>query len=469
MKTLLLTLILGISLTASTLVEKSTVKVYTSIAISDYTQPWQTPTRSQFSGSGIIIKDEYIITNAHVVSGSKFTQVSKENSSKRYTASVEYISHQADLALLKVKNKNFYNDTTPLVFTEDISTGDNVTVLGFPLGGSNLSTTKGVISRIESCRYVWSAEYLPCIQIDAAINSGNSGGAAIDNNDNIIGIVMQSYSKRSADNIGYIIPSVIVKTFLEDIKDGIVDGYENSNTRISEISNPVLKEYYDISDKYGILINSIQKGEDAFKVGDIVLEVEGVKVFNDGKINTKYGLQNVNYLEYLKPVGQTINIKVKRDGKIKDIVYTLKRKKEVIKFEREQEPRYIIFGGLVFSPLTQNYLNKKKYSKSLFEVYYEFNDKAKHAKEAVIVQGEKFDHNINEGYKPYNYLIHSVNGAKVIDFKHFVKLIDESKNKYTIIDFIDLKGTKYVFKTKETKESFEEIKNIYGLSTDRRM
>lgn len=66
------------------------------------------------------------------------------------------------------------------------------------------------------------------------------------------------------------------------------------------------------------------------------------------------------------------------------------------------------------------------------------------------------------------YLVKSVNGTKVIDFKHFVKLLDENKEKYTVIEFWDV-NSKFVFDTKKARESFEEIKNIYGLTSDRKI
>tara|TARA_B100001063_G_scaffold243206_2_gene273349 strand:- start:12360 stop:13778 length:1419 start_codon:yes stop_codon:yes gene_type:complete len=465
---LLLILITTITF-ASTQATKSVVKIHSSVSLPNYKQPWQSSNRIQISGSGVLIKDNYIITNAHVISDAKFVQVSKENDSKRYTASIEYVSHQADLALLKVKDETFYEDIAPLKLIEDVNTGDNITVLGYPLGGNNLSTTKGTVSRIEQHSYVWSYEYMLSIQVDAAINSGNSGGPAIDDKNNIVGIVMQSYSKKVSDNIGYIIPSIIVKTFLEDIKDGKVDGFDNSNTYIGKLINPSLKDYYNVTTNQGVLVTKIEKNEDALKLGDIILEVEGNKILNNGKVKTKYGLQAMKYFEHLKPVGQTIDLKIRRDNKIVDIKYTLKRKNLIINKEYFKNPRYLIFGGLVFAPFTENYLRARNSAPLLFENFYKLKEKAKHATEGVIVQVEKFDHSVNEGYYPFIYLIHSVNEVKVKDFKHFVKLIDESNGKYTVIDFIDLDYTKYVFDTKKAKESFQEIKNIYGLSTDRRV
>ena len=129
---------------------------------------------------------------------------------------------------------------------------------------------------------------------------------------------------------------------------------------------------------------------------------------------------------------------------------------------------YHIFGGLSFTPMTSNYLIKHNQRSAMFNIYYEQNKEASNVKEAVTIQPEKFNHAINEGYNPFLYLVKSVNGTKVIDFKHFVKLLDENKEKYTVIEFWDV-DSKFVFDTKKARESFEEIKNIYGLTSDRKM
>lgn len=186
-------------------------------------------------------------------------------------AKVKYVSHQADLALLEVEDKSFFKDTIPLQFTDDIKTGDNITVLGYPVGGDSLSTTKGTTSRIELHSYVWSYEWMLTIQVDAAINSGNSGGAALNDKDEIVGIVMQSFSKKDADNIGYIIPSHIVNVFLEDIKDGKVDGFEDEKMFHQLFVNESLKNYYHVNSENGVLLTTINDIDNALKEGDVIL------------------------------------------------------------------------------------------------------------------------------------------------------------------------------------------------------
>ena len=78
-----------------------------------------------------------------------------------------------------------------------------------------------------------------------------------------------------------------------------------------------------------------------------------------------------------------------------------------------------------------------------------------------------FPHKINRGYYSSAYIVSKVNGIKIKDFNHFVNIIDNNKDEYTVIDFIE--NTKVVLKTKEAKDSFDQIKTNYGLKSDRRV
>ena len=133
----------------------------------------------QSTGSGAIIgcKDgqRYILTNAHVVANETFLEVQRYGERKRFIATVHAVSHQADLALLKVEDKSFFGDVTPLEFGELPHVEQEIVVYGYPMGGNTLSATIGVVSRIEHHLYAHSGESFLAIQVDAAVNPGNSG------------------------------------------------------------------------------------------------------------------------------------------------------------------------------------------------------------------------------------------------------------------------------------------------------
>ena len=452
---------------AASLPSKSIVKITSSISLPNYQDPWQSGKIQEFGGSGAITAGKLILTSAHVVSDSKLIQVSKENGSKKYTAHIKYISHQADLALLEVKDKSFFEGTEALKISTEVKQGDTITVFGFPIGGTTISTTKGVISRIETTRYSWSYESMLGIQVDAAINPGNSGGPAINAKGEIVGIAMQSLTK--ASNIAYIVPSIIVNTFLLDTKDRKIDGYDNSDTRVQLLNNDTLKNYYELKGDKGVVVTHLDKNEHELRLGDIILSIDNIPIINDGNIKTPYGVMNYKHALHSKPVGDTLKFSIIRDKKNIDITYTLKQKHQIVYTEKNKEPRYLIYGGFIFSPLTYNYLLPISSANVNFELYFLENCKTKHFKEAVMMLYETLPHEINTGYKSHGDIVKSVNGVDVVDFAHFVRLIDASNTPLTIIEFVDEDFKKIILDTQKAKESFEDIKATYELSSDRNL
>ena len=138
-------------------VKDSIVKIYTVSKIPNYAIPWNSSIRRS-NGSGSIILGNRILTNAHVVANETFIEVKRHGDTKRYEAKVEFISHQADLALLSVVDEKFFEGTQSLELGELPHIQQEITVYGFPMGGSSISASTGIVSRIEHNRYVHSRE-----------------------------------------------------------------------------------------------------------------------------------------------------------------------------------------------------------------------------------------------------------------------------------------------------------------------
>ena len=163
------------------------------------------------------------MTNAHVVSNARFLAVSKEGDPKPYPARVVHVAHDCDLALLTVDNPQFFNNTMSLDFGGIPVIESTVSVYGYPIGGDRLSVTRGVVSRIDFQTYSHSGvDSHLTIQIDAAINPGNSGGPVLQDG-KVVGVAFQGYSGDVAQNVGYMIPTPVIRRFLKDVEDGRYD------------------------------------------------------------------------------------------------------------------------------------------------------------------------------------------------------------------------------------------------------
>ena len=445
-------------------IQNSVVKVFASIALPDYKYPYQTSKISQFSASGAIISNNRILTSAHVVSGARFIEIQKENDPKKYVATVKYISNQADLAILEVRDKNFFIGTIPLKISEEIKTHDEVTVLGYPLGGNTISTTTGVVSRIEYQNYAWSGSYLLAIQIDAAINAGNSGGAVVNDKNELVGIAMMKLTKTS--NIGYIVPSIIINTFLEDIKDGIVNGFNFDSIVLENITNDSQKKFYGLNKRSGVLISYVGIDEKLLKADDILLKIDGKDIANDGTIKTKYGRVNFNLQFHTKQLSESVKLKILRDKNELTIEYPLKRVTPLINKEFGKEPRYIIYGGFIFAPLTKNYLESIGLSANSLNMLFYQKNKTVDYQEPVVWLQTIFPSEVNRGYYSDSYILVRVNGIKVRSFKHLVNILDNMTDKYTVFEFLEKR--KVILDTKKAKNSLNKIMKIYNLKNDRR-
>jgi hypothetical protein len=120
---------------------------------------------------------------------------------------------------------------------------DSVTVVGYPIGGDTISVTSGVVSRIEVTSYAHGSSELLGVQIDAAINAGNSGGPAFNEAGHCVGIAFQSLKNEDAENIGYVIPTPVIKHFITDFeRNGSYTGFPILGIEWQKMENPQLRK-----------------------------------------------------------------------------------------------------------------------------------------------------------------------------------------------------------------------------------
>lgn len=177
---------------------KSVVKIFTSYARPNYSQPWAMRPQTKCTASGFAIANRRILTNAHAVAYHTSVQVRKHGVAEKFTARVLAIAHDCDVAILTVDDDRFWSGVTPVTFGPVPNLHDKVVVVGYPVGGEQLSVTAGVVSRIDFGKYSHSTRDHLVIQVDSAINSGNSGGPVFHNGE-VVGIAFQSLDQVRED------------------------------------------------------------------------------------------------------------------------------------------------------------------------------------------------------------------------------------------------------------------------------
>jgi len=448
-------------------VKKALVKVYTSHQLFDYLSPWQYGQSANSTATGFIIDGERIITNAHAVLNSKFLQVRKEGDSKKYKAVVKFTSEEYDLALVEIEDKSFFKGTVPLKLGTLPEIQEKLTVYGYPLGGDKLSTTQGIVSRMEHNTYTLTNRKFLIGQTDAAINSGNSGGPVVSKG-KVAGVAFAGLN--SADNIGYFIPVNILNNFLEDIKDGKYDGSPLLGVEWSELESPSHRRMLGIEAKTGgILIKKVFKNspfEGVLQKNDVLMKLDNYPVEYDGTIEfRKNEKTDFSYVNQQKKYGDNLSYEIIRDKKTKtgqvklekkDIKYTV-----VTEVTIETPPSYMVYGGLLFEPLTSNYM--AGVIEKLGSVY-DREELYKDYKELVVlVRVLPFD--VNLGYTDAeNEIIVKVNGEKYKDFKDFAQKVKNVKSGFIV--FENDNGDEIVLDVKEVEEQREELMQNYNISSD---
>lgn len=155
---------------------KGLVKVFACHAKPLFNQPWAMRPPQKSTSSGFLIAGRLIITNAHSVAYQTLVQVRKHGCAEKVTARVVAVANDCDIAVLTVDDPSFWKDTTTLEFEALPQLHDEVIVVGYPVGGEQLSVTSGVVSRIDFGVYSFSTREHLVLQTDSAINAGNSGG-----------------------------------------------------------------------------------------------------------------------------------------------------------------------------------------------------------------------------------------------------------------------------------------------------
>lgn len=279
---------------------------------------------AEATGSGVIIsKDGYILTNNHVVSSSDSSYyyevseatkvtVSLYGSEKEYEAKIIGTDEQTDLAIIKIEADNL----TPAELGDSsaIKVGEFVLAIGNPLG-LDTSVTSGIISALDRDVAINEGTTYHVIQTDCAINSGNSGGALVNSNGQVIGINTLKLAGTGIEGVGFAIPiNDTIDVYEQLINHGKVlrpfIGISGSNLTESTAQR------YNLP--IGIYVESIAENSGAtnsgLKKGDVITQIDGENVTT---------MEELNAVKNKKEIGDTITLKIYRSGDYIDIQITL--------------------------------------------------------------------------------------------------------------------------------------------------
>eukprot|EP00536_Pseudo-nitzschia_multiseries_P012385 jgi/Psemu1/260521/estExt_Genewise1Plus.C_4710003 len=408
----------------------------------DPLQPWQRSPQTKSTGTAFVIDGERLLTNAHVVKSATDIRVRPHGSTRRFPARVVCYAPDVDLALLE-----FLEFATELPALQE-----TVHVVGFPTGGRTICVTEGVVSRIDLYHRIVA------IQVDSAINPGNSGGPAFNSKGQVTGVAFRkriSTKSQKVDNIGYLIPAVVVRAFLGRV-DREKGTYQLSGMipyRCHSLENHSLRLAHGVPDSvHGVLITSVADAEEdplvpgsssllsspsssssslstRLRPGDILTQIDDSPVADDGQVVLRGDeLIHHAYLMRVKKKGESVTFTVYRDGKHvvcdpyrpRDIQPIIPRWENV-----DYMPNYMILGSLVLLPAFLDMRHFKQCGHLLkadcIESYRRW-PREWEGKEGLVVLTEIFAHELSFSYsRPWRRVV-SYNGEQIKSLRHLQDL-----------------------------------------------
>lgn len=445
----------------------SVVKIYATRRMPDFNRPWNKGSPQEASGSGVVIEGKRILTSAHVVLYASQIFVQGNQSAERASAKVKAVAPGMDLAVIEVQDSSFFNRRPPVPLGKDFpAMRQTVSVYGYPIGGEQMSVTQGIVSRIEYSRVSFTTGGLR-VQIDAAVNPGNSGGPAVADG-KIVGLVYSKIEK--AENISYLIAAEEIASFLKDIAGGVYRGKPDLYDLTQSMENEGLRAKLGLGQQTGVVVYEPFSSAPGYplKKWDAITRLGDQPLDNLGTMKVKDDLR-LSY-HYMVP-------KLAKDGRVKVTILRDRKLQEanvpvptdanlLLPFLMGKYPRYFILGPMVFMQATQEQAlglaSSSAWSAMLMMTKNPLlsravDQRAFDGEELVTLGYDLLPHRISKGYRSPSFsVVTHVNGTAVRNLAHLVELLRDARGEFLTIDLAG-RAPPLVFRREEAISATDEI------------
>ena len=460
--------------------ERSVIQIITFSQQPAFDAPWRFNPVQRAGGSGFVIRGKRIMTNAHVVSWARQIVVRRYQDPRPYIAEVQYVGHDCDLAVLSVQDEHFFDQLEPLDIGELPKVRSGVVTCGYPAGGEEISYTRGVVSRIELAPYAHIGNrQLLSVQTDAAINPGNSGGPVLQD-DKVAGVAFQGLS--GLENAGFFIPPPVINHFLKDIEDKKYDGFPMAGVRIVPLQNPAYRAMLKLPDNsVGARLDTIlpvPATERLLKPEDVILRVAAWPVASDSTILYEGNRLSVGLAFQLAQTGESVPLKIWREGKEVDLELpvTIYDADKASGAQYDTLPKYLVYGGLVFTPLSLDYLktlpgtpSEAPNNELVYELFYRRHEMPDKTRPEPVVLAAVLPDAVNANITVRGgSLVDTINGVRIEKMDDVVRAFQTNAEKFDRVTFAPLSNIECIERAQVAEAQARILKN-YGISTDRRL
>ncbi len=451
-------------------VQKSLVRITATAVEPDYKAPWNAGGLQRGVGAGFVIDGNRIMTNAHVVSNSRYLTVEREGDPNKYPGRVLFVAHDCDLALMTVDAPNFFKNMLPLKFGGIPALESAVSAYGYPIGGERMSVTTGIVSRVDFQLYTHSSidQHL-AIQISAQINPGNSGGPVMQNA-KVVGVAFQGYSGDVAQGVAYMIPTPVINRFLKDISDRRYDKYVDLGITYSKLQNPAQRRFLGLKDNdRGVLVGTVVAAgpsADILRPGDVLLAIDDHPIASDSNVELEGERADFQEVVERKFMGNSVKFDIWRDKQPMTVSINLYTPwpYRIQGQSYDVRPRYVLYGGLLFQPLNLDLLEAFRPTdlrlRHFFEYFVQEQLYLEHPD--VIVLTNILPDPLNTYLAPYRGgIVDEINGKKIRTLDELANAFAETPEHFVIRMIGD--GPPLVLDRNKVEAARERIKTRYNV------
>jgi len=402
----------------------------------NYQLPWVTG-RSEARKNGVVIDGNRLLTTADDVSGSVLVRVQKDGESRKYPAEFAWIDYYANLAVLTVDDKQFWENMEPVRFAEKLPQSGLLQILRWRNG--RLEARSAEIERLFVGKSQTSFVQHLQLEVTSEIDAAGWAELIVDGRD-VMGMTMSADGKSLK-----ILPSPLIRDVLRDRASGEESGLGVFDFLWQPGTNPALLNSLGLEQTdQGIVVTRVgpkRLAQNTLQARDVILNIDGFPVDVEGKYqDPHYGrLSFENLATRNRMAGDTLTFTLWRAGEMITVDYQLPRvdfSKDLIPdAEYDQTPEYLIAGGFLFQPLTGPYLGAFGKNPPFLLKYYDYRKPLE--REGLVVLSAVLPDPFNQGYEESRQLIvDEVNGHLIASLQDLVDALDASRNGYHRIQFL---------------------------------
>ncbi len=346
--------------------ENSIVRVNATLQEYNFLRPWEKGAPTPRRGLGAVLEGNRVLVTSEMVVNSTYLELEHPSSGSRVPAKIVGLDYEANLAVLEPANSDsqVFDGLVPLELDLSTKAGDVLNVWQIEDNGDGVSTEVDVL-RVSVGRYFIPGSVFLLYQVKGSLQARvNSFTLPVVKDGKLVGMLL-SYS--SKEQTASVLPTPIIKAFLDDLEDDNYDGFPNLGINITQTLDQTLREFVGIDEKDGgVFIRSVAKGSSGenagLKKGDVILSVNDKPIDSRGNyVDDQYGKLSFSHLvRGGAAVGDKVKMGLIRDGELTEVEVELIRKSPqdylIDPYMFDRGPKYVIFGGLIFQELTLPYL-----------------------------------------------------------------------------------------------------------------